>query len=41
VLFTPWGLPIGVVLSFIAFAGWALPRGRPPTHERDVVEIVP
>ncbi len=26
-IFTPWGFVVGTVLSFIAFAGWAWPRG--------------
>jgi cytochrome c oxidase subunit 1 len=35
-IFTPWGLPIGLLLSFAAFAGWVWPRGTP-----DVEKIEP
>jgi cytochrome c oxidase subunit 1 len=27
-VFTPWGLPIGAALLFLALLGWYLPRGR-------------
>jgi cytochrome c oxidase subunit 1 len=27
-VFTPWGLPIGGALLFLALLGWYLPRGR-------------
>jgi cytochrome c oxidase subunit 1 len=28
-LFTPWGIPIGAVLSFVALLGWFLPKDLP------------
>jgi cytochrome c oxidase subunit I+III len=34
-IFTPWSIPIGTVLSFIAFAGWAWPRGKPVAEEAE------
>ena len=40
-IFTPWSVPVGTALAFVAFAGWALPRGKPAKHEPEVVEIVP
>jgi hypothetical protein len=27
-IFTPWGAVIGTVLLFLAFIGWAWPRGK-------------
>jgi hypothetical protein len=35
-VFTPWGILIGTVLGFVAFAGWAWPRGK---HEPDIVAL--
>jgi cytochrome c oxidase subunit 1 len=36
-VFTPWGIPAGIVTGFAAFAGWAWPRGPKPEHE--IVDI--
>jgi cytochrome c oxidase subunit 1 len=34
-IFTPWGVVIGVPLLFVAFLGWAWPRGR--DHQEQVM----
>jgi hypothetical protein len=34
-IYTPWGAVIGVPLLFLAFLGWAWPRGR--DHEEQVL----
>jgi cytochrome c oxidase subunit I+III len=33
-IFTPWGLVIGTVLLFLAFIGWAWPRGKDHQEQR-------
>jgi cytochrome c oxidase subunit 1 len=34
VIFTPWGLPAGIVLGVPVMVGWFWPKGRPaPLHE--------
>jgi cytochrome c oxidase subunit I+III len=33
-IFTPWGLVIGTVLLFLAFLGWAWPRGKDHREQR-------
>ena len=35
-IFTPWGFVIGTVLAFIAFAGWAWPRGAQSVERVEV-----
>jgi hypothetical protein len=33
-IFTPWGLPIGVLLGVPVMVGWFWPKGRPsPLHD--------
>ncbi|MFN2564912.1 MAG: cytochrome c oxidase subunit I [Gemmatimonadaceae bacterium] len=39
-IFTPWGLPIGTVLGFAAFAGWVWPRGTPDVEQIELKEAV-
>jgi cytochrome c oxidase subunit 1 len=33
-IFTPWGLVIGLPLLFVALLGWTIPRGREHQEER-------
>ncbi len=40
-IFTPWGLPIGTVLSFAAFAGWVWPRGTPDVEDIEGADVEP
>ncbi|MDQ3995812.1 MAG: cytochrome c oxidase subunit I [Gemmatimonadota bacterium] len=37
-IFTPWGLLIGMALGFPAFAGWVWPRGTPHVEKVEVEE---